>query len=99
VTDFFRDNLSAVGNSGKVIGMWDMHNKQYVISMQPGNTALPSETLSFDEDSTGWTSFFDYIPNLGGSLINSFYTFKKGNIDKKKFKDALYKAYNSIINT
>jgi len=82
MTDFFRDNLSAVGNSGKVIGMWDMHNKQYVISMQPGNTALPSETLSFDEDSTGWTSFFDYIPNLGGSLINSFYTFKKGNIWK-----------------
>ena len=82
MTDFFRDNLSVVGNSGKVIGMWDMHNKQYVISMQPGNAALPSQTLSFDEDSNGWTSFFDYIPNLGGSLINSFYTFKQGNIWK-----------------
>lgn len=82
MTDYFRDNLSAVGNSGKVIGMWDMHNKQYVVSLQPGNTALPSETLSFDEDSKGWTSFFDYIPNLGGSLINSFYTFKDGNIWK-----------------
>lgn len=82
MTDFFRDNLSSVGNSGKVIGMWDMHNKQYVISMQPGNAALPSQTLSFDEDSNGWTSFFDYIPNLGGSLINSFYTFKQGNIWK-----------------
>jgi len=31
--------------------------------------------------------------------INIVITFKKGNIDKKKFKDALYKAYNSIINT
>jgi len=82
MTDFFRDNLSAVGNSGKVIGMWDMHNKQYVISMQPGDVSIPSETLSFDEDSNGWTSFFDYIPNLGGSLINSFYTFKQGNIWK-----------------
>lgn len=82
MTDYFRDNLSVVGNSGKVIGMWDMHNKQYVVSLQPGNIALPSETLAFDEDSKGWTSFFDYIPNLGGSLINSFYTFKQGNIWK-----------------
>jgi len=80
--DFFRDNLSSVGNSGKVVGMWDMHNKNYVISLQPGNPAITPETLSFDEDSNGWTSFFDYIPDLGGSLINSFYTFKEGNIWK-----------------
>jgi len=75
--DYFRDKLS--NNSltdGYVYGMWDMHNKQYVLSIQPpsGN----SVTLSFDEDVTGWTSTFSYIPNNGLSLRNNFYTVKGG---------------------
>jgi hypothetical protein len=79
--DYFRDNLSAVGNDGKVIGSWDMHNKQYVISMQPTNT-LNYATLSFDEDVNGWTSLFSFKPELGGSLLNNYYTFKDGGIWK-----------------
>jgi hypothetical protein len=79
--DFFRDNLSAVGNNGKIIGMWDMHNKQYVLSMQPANSSSFS-TLSFDEDVSGWTSLFSFKPELGGSLLNNYYTFKGGNIWK-----------------
>jgi len=82
MVDYFRDNLAAVGNSGKVVGMWDMHNKQYVVSLQPPSTEDYFQTLAFDEDSKGWTSFFDYSPDLGGSLLNSFYTFKEGNIWK-----------------
>jgi hypothetical protein len=85
--DYFRDNLTAVGNNGRLVGMWDMHNKQYVLSLQPVQTeeifkaGLPvTITLSFDEDSMGWTSRFSYIPELGGSLRNNFYTFKTGNI-------------------
>lgn len=76
--DFFRDNLSAVGEDGLVLGMWDMHNKQYVISMQQTNGNY--QTLSFDEDVNGWTSFFSYKPSTGNSLRNNFYTFKDGNI-------------------
>lgn len=76
--DFFRDNLSAVGGNGLVLGMWDMHNKQYVVSMQQTNGDY--QTLSFDEDVNGWTSFFSYKPNAGNSLRNNFYTFKNGNI-------------------
>lgn len=79
--DFFRDNLSAIGNDGKIIGMWDMHNKQYVISMQPANTSN-FNTLSFDEDVSGWTSLFSFKPELGGSLLNNYYTFQGGNIWK-----------------
>lgn len=82
MVDYFRDNLAAVGNSGKVVGMWDMHNKQYVVSLQPFSEDASFQTLAFDEDSKGWTSFFDYSPDLGGSLLNSFYTFKEGNIWK-----------------
>ena len=78
--DFFRDNLSEIGNNGFILGMWDMHNKEYVLSMQ--NTNGTYKTLTFDEDVAGWTSFFDYKPNWGGSLRNNFYTFKNGEIWK-----------------
>jgi hypothetical protein len=79
--DYFRDNLSAIGNTGRIIGGWDMYNKQYVLSLQPPNSA-DFQTLSFDEDSNGWTSRFSFKPSLSGSLRNSFYTFKNGNIWK-----------------
>jgi len=79
--DFFRDNLSAVGSTGKIIGMWDMHNKQYVVSMQLANSNT-FNTLSFDEDVSGWTSLFSFKPQLGGSLLNNYYTFEGGNIWK-----------------
>ena len=79
--DFFRDNLSAVGSDGKVIGSWDMHNKQYVVSMQPANTSAFT-TVVFDEDVNGWTSLFSFKPELGGSLLNNYYTFKDGGIWK-----------------
>lgn len=78
--DFFRDNLSEIGNDGFILGMWDMHNKEYVLSMQPANGTY--KTLTFDEDVAGWTSFFDFKPNWGGSLRNNFYTFKNGEIWK-----------------
>ena len=58
--------------------MWDMHNKEYVVSLQ--NAEVGYHTLAFDEDVQGWTSFYDYNPNNGGSLRNNFYTFKNGEI-------------------
>jgi hypothetical protein len=79
--DYFRDNLSSIGSSGSVVGGWDMYNKQYVLSLQPPNT-VEYQTLSFDEDCTGWTSRFSFKPDLSGSLRNNFYTFKQGNIWK-----------------
>lgn len=77
--DFFRDNLAAIGDNGKILGMWDMHNKEYVVSLQPYQST-EYKTLSFDEDVVGWTSFFDFKPNWGDSLRNNFYTFKEGGI-------------------
>jgi hypothetical protein len=77
--DFFRDNLAAVGRTGKIVGGWDQHNKQYVVSMQPSNTSN-FQTLAFDEDVRGWVSRYSYKPNFSASLRNNFYTFKEGNI-------------------
>ena len=81
MTDYFRDNLSLIGDNGKLIGGWDIYNKQYVLSLQPENTT-DYQTLSFDEDVTGWTSRFSFKPELSASLRNNFYTFKNGNIWK-----------------
>lgn len=80
MSNFFRDNLSIIGDSNLILGMWDMHNKEYVVSLQNGDGTY--HTLSFDEDVQGWTSFYDYKPNNGGSLRNNFYTFKDGAIWK-----------------
>ena len=80
MSSFFRDALSILDDSNLILGMWDMHNKEYVISLQ--NTNGTYSTLAFDEDVRGWTSFYDYKPNYGDSLRNDFYTFKDGKIWK-----------------
>ena len=64
----------------KNYGGWDMHHRNYTLSMQTEprfiSTADDSfETLSFDENIRGWTSFYSYKPIFIGSLKNRFYTF------------------------
>jgi hypothetical protein len=85
--DFFRDKLSKIGNKGRIVGGWDAHNKQYVLSMQPSTSTLDNKgapyapfTLAFDEDSLGWVSFYSYIPNYMDGLLNNYYSFKFGCI-------------------
>jgi hypothetical protein len=102
--DYFRDQLSNTSLvNGYIYGMWDMHNKQYVLSIQP--TSGQSATLSFDEDSNGWTSFFSYIPNFGISLRNNFYTINEGKIwkhyassvPKATFYNVFYKSNVTLV--
>ena len=90
--DFFRDNLPL---ARRVYGMYDESKQKYVISVHnntsraglvlKNNTSQPHQaigysTLSFDEGSKGWTSFFTYKPTFGFSLRNNFYTFNKHNL-------------------
>jgi len=75
--DFFRDKLSANATnftSGKIIGGYDIHNSEYVVSIQSENAR--SETLNFDERAQGWVSRFSYDPDQAFSLKNNFYTVK-----------------------
>ena len=67
---YFRDLIT---NADKVIGMWDMYNKDFVLSVQ--GTNITDTTLAFDETTNGWVSRYSYIPQLGGSLDAKFYTF------------------------
>jgi len=81
--DFFRDNLAGAG-SLPIVGGYDMHNKQYIVSIggAEGNVknGFDPETVSFDEAVKGWTSRFDYFPDAIGSLRNNLYTYFEGEI-------------------
>ena len=92
--DYFRDrfnNMDDAQGSGRVIGGWDIHNSQYVVSTTTNinSTDNSYETLSFDESVRGWTSFFTYDPDIMFSLRNNFYSLK----DNK-----LYFHYSNSVN-
>jgi hypothetical protein len=91
---FFRKSFSTPGvKQGFVLGMFDNHAQQYVLSAQgERNGAVPEYTLAFDDDTLGWVSFYSYKPDQGISLNNDFYTFRYGNI-YKHYSKTQGKAY------
>lgn len=77
----------------EIVGGYDQYDDFYKISMQKaildnvtsesfsplidgGNT----QTLSFDENVKGWTSFYTYRPLFIDSLRNNYYTFKTSEV-------------------
>lgn len=78
LTSFFRNNITSVDsdnfNNGKLIGGWDMYNKEYTLSIQPSNPSLTYKTLSFDERTRGWVSFYNFKPSQIFSVKNRTYT-------------------------
>ncbi len=78
--DFFRDKLGALQPDDKIVGGWDIHNKNYVVSMQSSNG--DQDTLVFDEDVRGWTSFMSYVPDNVISMNKSMYTTKNERLYK-----------------
>lgn len=86
MVDFFRDQFIGIDSQyygvGKVIGGWDIYNKQYVISLQKSvsNPDTSYKTLAFSEQSNGFTSFFSFKPSQMLSLKNNFYTIKDGRL-------------------
>ena len=72
---YFRNkiiNVDVLSEKGKLIGAYDIYNKDYVLSIQP--SVGSSETLAYDEKAQGWISFYDYIPSQSFSLKNQHYT-------------------------
>lgn len=107
--DFFRDKLSGLDSQyglGRAFGMWDIHTKQYVLSLQPNqpytvsptgeNITAEYYTTSFDESVKGWTSFYSYEPAMGTSLKNIFYTFNNGTSSVKQAQ--LYRHNSESVN-
>ena len=77
--DFFRDNFSTLQN-GNAIGGWDIHNKCYTLSLNSTSSNIPTQTLSFDEQTQGWTSRYSYSPANLNSVQNNFYSTNSGGI-------------------
>lgn len=96
---YFRDLLNG---SEKVYGMWDMYNKDYVVSIQ--GSSISDTTIAFDESTNGWTSRYSYIPQMGGSLDAKFYTFNNcdvyehyAGVDYNTFYGTSYESEVTII--
>jgi len=70
----------------RVVGGWDVHDKNYVVSMQEKTTDINGQdtynTLTFEDDINGWTSFHDYEPKFAGSLKSKYYSFFGADIYK-----------------
>jgi len=69
----------SIQTKGKIKGGWDIHNKNYVASLQKTPSRVTSasssfQTVAFDEKINGWVSFFTYKPDQMFSIVNNFYT-------------------------
>lgn len=81
----------------KIMGGYDLHNKNYVLSLQEtpqyvGDTitnATNYYTLAFDELINGWVSLYTYKPTEMFSLKNDFYSIEYANI---------WKHYSDVVN-
>ena len=69
----------------KVVGGFNNYADAYVVSIQPSVNDLSAgdgtyDTVSFNDSNNGWTSFWDYKPNLADTLNANYYTCKGGSI-------------------
>ena len=70
----------------RVVGGWDIHNKNYLVSMQDTPTQVDKynkntyKTLTFDESIKGWVSFKTFKPATMDSLKNNFYSFTNADL-------------------
>lgn len=69
----------------KIIGGYDIHNKNYILSLQQTPQYQDNNnysTLAFDELINGWVSFYSYKPAQLFSVKNDFYSVQYSNIWK-----------------
>ena len=102
MSNFFRDRLGAlqtttatdndgnIFNTAKVLGLYDGHKKNYLVSIQGynqsdasiGYESIPNETsnitLAYSLNTQGWTTRCSFIPETGITVHNKFFTFKNG---------------------
>jgi hypothetical protein len=96
MSDFFRDQFSAINSTGKMVGSYDIHNKSYVLSLQ--NSDESYKTLSFDEAVNGWTSFYDYKPSTGFSSRGNYFTTNSSSVWMHYADDVLRNNFYGVDN-
>lgn len=76
----------------KIIGGYDIHNKNYILSLQQTPQYQDNNnysTLAFDELINGWVGFYSYKPAQLFSVKNDFYSVQYSNV---------WKHYSSLSN-
>ncbi|MAH47752.1 hypothetical protein CMI37_18165 [Candidatus Pacearchaeota archaeon] len=80
----------------KIVGGWDIHARNYTVSMQPAEFSYNAcgieteySTLGFDEGINGWVSFYTYKPTIIDSLKNKFYSVVGNTLYKHYNEDAI----------
>ena len=100
--DYFKDTLK---KSTSVVGMYDDHNDEYVVSLQGAEIGLLSnggydgyQTLSFDERVKGWTSFYKFKPDFGFTVNKNFITINSGDLWKHNQDYSITTPKNTFYN-
>ena len=97
--DFFRDKFAEINlnsiNPGKIVGGFDVHTKNYVVSLQSYEVDGTYNTIAFDESVKGWVSRFDYKPDQIFSLKNNYFTTFSSGYDSEAGTNfnGLYRHY------
>ena len=83
-------------NTPDVIDGPDVIDESDVVLVNDNEVEIKNTTISYDEKVKGWVSFKSFIPELGVSCSNTYYTFKNGEIYKHHVKGT---DYNTFYNT
>jgi len=62
----------------KAVGSYDNESNEYNITISEKLPVIKNSTISYSERSKGWVSFKSFIPEMGVSIDNDYYTFKNG---------------------
>ena len=84
----------------KIMGGYDIHNKNYVLSLQQTPQYQDNNnysTLAFDELINGWVGFFTYKPSQVFSVKNNLYTFQYSNLWQHYSQKVSVGSFYSVI--
>ena len=97
---YFKNKLK---DSTSVLGSYDKNKDEYNVTLNfTGDT---SDTLSFNENVKGWTSFKSFIPEHAIGCSGDYYTFKEGklylhhdeNVERNNFYGVPYETTFDVI--
>lgn len=75
--------VTPTGSNAKILGYYDFFEEQYVCHLQGGVAGaeiLPPYTFAFNEKNNGYSSFFDFHPELSLCAEEITYSFKDGEL-------------------
>ena len=87
MTDWFRDKFK--GNYFNIVGSYDTNKDSYNLTFDSGvpfyqnvdfKNSSYSITASFKENVKGWDSFKSFIQESGVSCVNTYFTFRNGQL-------------------